>query len=471
MSTRVDLVFRTVGERTSEIALKYAIKNIQPTNIHILDDVRPFSECVNQMLKIEHDCDQVVYVDADCIILEDMRPFLEQNKAAYVDSYVSDRFRGRLHCGVHITRADVVRVMSQVEPPTSEHAYVLRPESRIRNRAMRAMGEAKRFRNFEILHDWFQSYRDIFHKYALRELRSRTPLQRKRLQKAMEGWEGSSDMDLVVAKLAIAYTAEHMPVGSDVADVDLYIRGLFETADEQLTLAGIEEKPPFELSELDAMLSGESEHQALGFGGAKNKVFGLGLSRTGTRSLTAALQVLGYDVEHYPTDKQTLDDLVKGNYAFQILDGCDGITDITVAPYFVELDAIYPDAKFILTVRDKEGWLKSCRNHWYGRGAFAKAETPEKEVHMKIRRLLRAANYGTYGFDRDRFWRSYLNHVRAVREYFADKPGKFLELNICSGEGFDSLAPFLGREVPQDQVMPHKGQKLSQKMESLGIFD
>jgi len=469
--SRVDLVFRTVGERTADIALELAIKHIRPDNVHIIDNVKPFAEAVNQMLKIPHDCDQVVYVDADCLILEDMRPFLDKNTAPYVDSYVSDRFRGRLHCGVHITRIDVVRAMATIEPPTTDHAYVLRPESRIRNKAMRRYGFAKRFRNFEILHDWFQSYRDIFHKYALRELRSRTEIQRKRLTRAMQEWEKDDDLDLQVARYAIEFTRNRVPLDTPTEEVDNYIRRLFEIADEQLETLGLPPKPEFTYGELERMRANGALNRALGYGMKRDRVFGIGLSRTGTRSLTAALQVLGYDVEHYPTDKRTLNDLVHGNYAFQILDDYDGITDITVAPFYRELDEIYPDAKFILTTREKKGWLKSCRNHWYGRGAFAKAETEEREIHMKIRRFLRAAVYGTYGFDAERFSHVYDMHVRLAREYFADKQDRFLELNIPAGDGFDKLAPFLGRDVPSAQVFPHKGKKLTQKLEALEIFD
>ena len=108
---KVDLVFRQVDERTREVAFDLALRHIRPDTVHVMDDVRPFSECVLQMLKIEHDCDYVVYLDADCLVLEDMRWFIDQCEAAYVDSYVTDRFRGRIHCGVHITRADLVRRM------------------------------------------------------------------------------------------------------------------------------------------------------------------------------------------------------------------------------------------------------------------------------------------------------------------------------------------------------------------------
>ena len=65
MSKRVDLVFRTIGERTSELALELATRHIRPDRLHIIEDVVPFSRAVQQQLTIDHDCDVVVYVDAD----------------------------------------------------------------------------------------------------------------------------------------------------------------------------------------------------------------------------------------------------------------------------------------------------------------------------------------------------------------------------------------------------------------------
>src|SRR5690606_26441141 len=144
--TTVALVFRTVGERTSELALELAKANIQPDETYVLADHRPFSETVRRMVEIDFGTDQIVAVDADALILEDMRPWLEKNREPYVDCYVFDRFRGRIHCGVHVTRADVMRAMREVAPPVGEEAYVLRPESRLRKLALNRLGHQKAFK-------------------------------------------------------------------------------------------------------------------------------------------------------------------------------------------------------------------------------------------------------------------------------------------------------------------------------------
>lgn len=432
----------------------------------MIDDVRPFAECVNQMLRIPHDADYVVYVDADCLILEDIRGFIDTCDAPYVDAYVSDRFRGRLHCGVHITRMDLVRAMAAIEPPVDDMKYVLRPESRLRNLAMRPMGVSKRFRNFDILHDYFQSYEHVFQKYALRELRSRTPEQFKRLTRAMERWEtrDGEHCDLSIASEAIAYARQHVPPEASPAQMHEFIESLPQRSASEIERLGVTQKPDFDHEELDAWLE-EHRNRVSYAGVSTQKVFGLGLSRTGTRSLTSALQVLGFDCSHYPIDEDTYVELSNAQYDLTLLRYHDGLTDITVAPFFEQFDKQYPGSKFILTVRDKEGWLGSCSRHWYNRPAFKECKDPDEEIHIRMRQFLRAAVYGCYNFDPARFSAVYDAYVVRVLEYFKDRPEDLLVIDICSGDGWDELAPFLDRPIPA-ALFPHKGAGLSRKIKA-----
>ncbi len=399
----VELVFRTIGERTRDAALELAVRHIRPDRVHVIENAQPFSETVRQMLAIEHDCEYVVYVDADCLVLEDLRAVIESETAPYVDCYVSDRFRGRIHCGIHLTRIDVVRRMAALEPPRDDKAYVLRPESRLRNLAMRALGFKKKFRNFDILHDYFQYYRDIFAKYALRELRSRNPRQRGRLRFAMRRWKRQDHPDFEVAHRAVEYARANVPGGAPVELIEAFVASLRDRSAAEVARMDITEKEKFSRQEIADHRRRDARQARYARSWAKPKVFGIGLSRTGTRSLTFALQVLGFDVCHYPADAETFYELAHAKYDFSVLDEHDGITDITVAPYYAQLDKLYPGSKFILTVREKPSWLKSCRNHWWDRPAFPKVETPEQETYMKTRRLLRAAVFGCYEFDVERF--------------------------------------------------------------------
>ncbi len=460
-----DLVFRTVGERTSDLALELAIENIRPKHVEVIRDLRPLAAAVEKQCTFSHNTDQVVYVDADCLILDDMVPFLQTNYRPYVDCFVTDRFRGRIHCGVHVTRTDVVKVMKHVHPAADDKKYVLRPESRLRNLALHQLKKRKEFRNFNILHDHFQFYRDIFYKYAIRELRSRTEHQYARLETAMESWKESElDQDIQVARLAIEHARKSVPLDSSASRLSDYIDRLPQIAVSELDRAGIKEKRPLKRADIESWV----ERYPLQHYGIDDRprIFGIGLSRTGTRSLSMALHILGWDTVHYPADQTTFEELSNAQYDLSILKEYHGITDITVAPFYAQLDTQFPGAKFVLTVRDREHWLNSCQNHWKDRPAFAGTETPEQEIYMKIRRLLRAAVYGCYTFNIDRFNWVYEQHLSHVRSYFRDRPNDFLELDICSGAGWDPLCRFLGQPVPQ-QPFPHKGAKLSKKLKLL----
>ena len=172
------------------------------------------------------------------------------------------------------------------------------------------------------------------------------------------------------------------------------------------------------------------------------KVFGLGLSKTGTSSLGEALNTLGIRTIHWPHDQRTHDDLRNGNYRLSILEEYQGIVDIPVAPYYAQLDRVYPNSKFILTVRDKDSWLRSAEVHWR-----LKIETsdkrPEKEQEREFTQFISACVYGTIKFNRDRFLYVYEMHQRNVCDYFKNRPKDFLIMDICGGDGWEKLCPFL----------------------------
>lgn len=462
---KVDLVFRTVGERTSDLALELAVKNIQPDNVHLIENLEPFSKAVQQMLKIESDSDFIVHFDADCLLFQDIRPWFELNDAPYVDCFVKDRFRGDIHCGVHITRKDLYCEMQAVALEEPTLAYVLRPESAIRKIAMSRLGLKKATKRFDILHDHFQSYEDIFAKYALRELRSRVPKQKERLEKAIKNW--GHEPEYQVARAAITKAKRDLPDNSDVTAVSQYIESLRERARIELGQMDIGQQSALQMSDV-AMRAIDTFSRAKDHG--FNKVFGVGLSRTGTRSLTAFLNKSGLEVSHYPTDSITYRELMNADFNLTLLDYYDGLTDITAAAFFADLDRAFPNSKFILTIRDEEAWLRSAEAHWRGRDPFVGGdiEPPRSEDYLEMRRFLRTATYGSVQFDRDRFYDVYRRHTRAVLEHFEGRPNDLLVLDVTKrGNRRKAISDFLGIKHPEVEF-PHKGGRLSQERRAQG---
>ena len=95
------------------------------------------------------------------------------------------------------------------------------------------------------------------------------------------------------------------------------------------------------------------------------KIFGIGMPKTGTTSLHRALVELGFEALDFPHDPATVAELRAGNYRLSILEQVDALTDTPIPAVFAQLDREYPGSKFILTVRDMDSWLESCRHSWF----------------------------------------------------------------------------------------------------------
>jgi hypothetical protein len=100
------------------------------------------------------------------------------------------------------------------------------------------------------------------------------------------------------------------------------------------------------------------------------KVFNVGFSKTGTTSFEFATKLLGYNTYHgdfrIPVSEYTIgmwihrdyDELRRlSTYWDAFADAPWGGTDL-----YRQLVEWYPDAKFVLTVREPESWYRSLRN-------------------------------------------------------------------------------------------------------------
>jgi 3'-phosphoadenosine 5'-phosphosulfate (PAPS) 3'-phosphatase len=169
-----------------------------------------------------------------------------------------------------------------------------------------------------------------------------------------------------------------------------------------------------------------------------SKIFGIGLSKTGTTSLANALQILGYRTkDNMGVVKYAAGDL--SSVDLDVVDTFEALTDTPIPSFYRELDARYPDSKFILTVRDSDGWLKSCKKQFTERFAQIQSEA-HKQLFMDL--------YGTDIFDEERFASGLDRFIAGVRDYFKNRPRDLLIIDVAAGEGWDKLCPFLGRAVP-----------------------
>lgn len=152
------------------------------------------------------------------------------------------------------------------------------------------------------------------------------------------------------------------------------------------------------------------------------KIFGIGLPKTGTTSLSKALEELGYSSIHYPKDLEEIKHF-------------DSATDSLVAVSYEYLDNEYPCSKFILTTRDMNEWLESVRNH------EEKLVTPKPGTRAYE---LRVKSLGTADYNKSILSNTFKDHERDINRYFKERPNDLLTLNFSDTVQWDQLCDFLG---------------------------
>lgn len=167
-------------------------------------------------------------------------------------------------------------------------------------------------------------------------------------------------------------------------------------------------------------------------GGQMSKVFGIGLGRTGSASLTQALQILNYNAFH----------AYKEIHIHQY----EAVTHSPVSARYQIIDKMYPGSKFIALIRDLDSWLDTSEIFLTHRDL---TKLDDKDVMIELA-FCRGVLYGTLKFDRDLFRDAYYRYYDGIRMYFSNRKSDLLFLNICAGEGWEKLCSFLERPVPAE---------------------
>lgn len=198
----------------------------------------------------------------------------------------------------------------------------------------------------------------------------------------------------------------------------------------------------------------EVDHSADGVR-TRPKVFGVGLMKTGTKTLSQCMRLLNYD--HCSYNKECLLLLLDGEKQSitKLFHHYDSFDDWPWPSLYREADAMFPDAKFILTVRESEDvWYTSLLRH-YDRGKYNGLPS-QKRIYKGI------FGYENPHENKEAFVRVYSDHNRKVREYFSGKPGKFLEISWERGDGWAEVCSFLGDDIPK-LPLPHANKGTKQK--------
>lgn len=182
--------------------------------------------------------------------------------------------------------------------------------------------------------------------------------------------------------------------------------------------------------------------------GPKQKVFGIGFHKTGTKSLAAALRSLGYRVAG-PVGARDPDIAETAlRHAMEAVRNHDAFQDNPFPILFREMDRACSGSKFILTRCGPDEWLERVVRY------FGTQETPMRQwIYGAGSPLGHEAAY------RERFEK----HNRDVVDYFRDRPADLLVFDLTASPDWRPICDFLGHEIP-NCPFPHvnKGRRNGQ---------
>ncbi|MEX0721772.1 MAG: sulfotransferase family protein [Balneolaceae bacterium] len=178
----------------------------------------------------------------------------------------------------------------------------------------------------------------------------------------------------------------------------------------------------------------------------RKKVFILGFHKTGTTSLAKALLVLGYRVcgfvnpkPGFTPESYTKQELFESRYK-PLLTEYDVFEDTLWFIFYRELAKMYPDAKFILTVRSAEKWYQSMVKHFGGYN---------REIFQWI-----YDGYGDPVGNKELYIEKFMQHNHQVKEYFKERNQELLIMNMPEDFNWNPLCNFLNYSKPYGDF-PH----------------
>lgn len=145
-----------------------------------------------------------------------------------------------------------------------------------------------------------------------------------------------------------------------------------------------------------------------------NKVFCIGLNKTGTSSIHIAFQNMGLTSFHGGSYDERIDCFSDGRYY----------------KYFKEFDQIAPNSKFILNTRNLKSWIMSRIKHCQYVGPMPDWEGDKV---CNVNRILE--------------WIKQREELHLeIKEYFKNRNSDLLIFDVCAGDGYEKLCNFL--ELP-----------------------
>lgn len=182
------------------------------------------------------------------------------------------------------------------------------------------------------------------------------------------------------------------------------------------------------------------------------RAIGVGLGRTGTLSLKAALEKLGFGPCYHMIELRAAEDAIQrwsacleGRASWdQVFEGFAATTDHPGCEYWRELAAFYPDAKMILTVRDADGWFDSVNSTILSDDFYRTLERAPAVVRACFRKFRDFEFCERHHNDRAAMTDYFRRHNQSIVDTI--DPDRLLVFEVR--QGWEPLCGFLGVPVP-----------------------
>ncbi len=211
-----------------------------------------------------------------------------------------------------------------------------------------------------------------------------------------------------------------------------------------------------------------------------NKVFGIGANKTGTTSLQLIFSILGLDVAPQHLGEITGFQACKGNiHPLQAyINKHDAFQDapFSIGLFFAQVDALYPNSKFILTVRESEKWFRSLVDfHKKIMGISKEVSIPARadvenytylfkgyfsflmdyEWVRNVDANLQVVDDWSLLYNKDYFIRKYEARNQLIIKYFSERKDDLLVVDLTKEQDTKKIVSFLG--LPSELVtrIPH----------------
>ncbi|NOX29391.1 MAG: sulfotransferase [Actinobacteria bacterium] len=174
-----------------------------------------------------------------------------------------------------------------------------------------------------------------------------------------------------------------------------------------------------------------------------DKVFGVGLARTGTTSMHQAMGLLG--LNSAPDSIPLLDSIDENFLACH-----DAFFDNPIPFRYRQLEAVCPDARWIVTQRPVEQWLDSMQ--WLFGPGLDRLDPQTRAIGDRVHREL----YGSDTFDAQHLGTIYERHYDELAGWVSGRDA--IWIHVDRGITWEPICELLDLDVPAEPF-PHSNKR------------